>query len=218
MHARAISIVWLACSALAGCVGVRTPDAGKPLRLDAGEGVVFGRVRVFDRGIEIDPWTIEPKELWSEDPVIRFALFQIESGRKYLDAPVKAGGRFEWILPAGTYLLYHTPTVVPPYNEPLAAFQVRADSEAVDLGELELLVSVDRPLSEELATYTVSGVESSPPTEQSTQAFVRNHPGTTNVRSGAWTVDPALRELFEDWSKEACERVLARHGLHLATR
>jgi hypothetical protein len=58
----------LACSAsmLGGCLAVRTPEAGAPVRLAEGEGVVFGRLRVFDRGIETDPWKIELSEIVAE--------------------------------------------------------------------------------------------------------------------------------------------------------
>lgn len=205
----------IVAAALAGCLSVRTPEPGAPLRLAGDEGVVFGRLRAFDRGAPIDPWSIEPGEVWVEDPVIRLALLHVESGSKRPDVPVESGGRVAWILPEGTYLLYHTPSVDPPWNEPLAAFQVRAGPEAADLGELRLLLSVDRPLGAELATYSLVDVTSAPGTVESSRAFLDRHPGIASIRRCAWTVDPELRGLFADWSREACERVLARHGLRL---
>ena len=201
--------------ALGGCLGVRTPEVGEAPRLERGEGVVFGQLRAFDRGLPIDPWTIEPGELWSEDPVVEVALLHVESGRKRPDVPVAEAGRVEWILEEGTYLLYHTPSVDPPFNEPLAAFQVRAGPEPADLGELRLMLSVDRPLSAEVATYSLVDVEASPGTLETAGAFLARHPGSAAVRPSGWTIDPELRGLFANWSRAACELALARHGVHL---
>lgn len=206
----------LACCAsatLGGCLAIRTPEPGAPARARPGEGIVFGRIRVFDRGFELDPWKIELSEILVEKPVLRLALFQIESGRKRPDVPVEEGGRFEWILPSGTYLLYHTPAAESPYNEPLAAFQVAPGEDALDLGELELAISVDRPLSWELATYTLSGVEARAGRDKSDAWFLERHPGTGAVQHGAFVADDELQGLFTNWSREACARILARHGM-----
>jgi hypothetical protein len=179
----------------------------------AGEGIVFGRVRVFDRGNEITPWKREHTEILAEDPVIRLALFHVESGRKRPDVPVSEEGRFEWVLPAGTYLLYHTPSIEPRFNEPLAAFQVAGASDPVDLGDLRLAISVDRPLKWRLATYTLSSVETSARNAESTALFLQRHPGTNSVGQGGFVVDAELSGLFTNWSREACARILRRHGV-----
>jgi hypothetical protein len=185
------------------------------LRAEAGEGVVFGRIRVFDRGLEITPWKRELSEILAEDPVMDLALFQVESGRKRPDVPISADGGFIWILAPGTYLVYHTPSVDPPFNEPLAAFQVAPGPEPTNLGELRLLISADRPLSRELATYTLSDVGASPGSDESAAPFLRLHPGTTSVRQSAFVVDPELSGLFSNWSRERCARILARHGVRI---
>lgn len=198
------------------CLSVRSPESGARLEIAAGEALVFGRVRCFDRGHEFDPWTREVSEILVEKPVVKLALFQVETGKKRPDVPIETRGAFEWIVPAGTYLVYHTPTVDPPYNEPLAAFQVRAGEAPIDLGELWLDLSVDRALSAELATYTLIAVDARPATAESAAELARRHPGSSAARSGAWIVDPELRRLFENWSVEACARVLARHGVELA--
>jgi hypothetical protein len=205
----ACSIAALACA----CLAVRTPEAGAPASCSAGEGIVFGRVRVFELGYEIDPWKRELSEIIAEKPVIELALFHVDSGRKRPDVPIAAEGRFEWILPAGTYLVYHTPSVDPPCNEPLAAFQVADGSDPLDLGELRLSVSVDRPLSWELATYTLAGIDTREASAETNAWFRQRHPGTSSVRSGAFATDPELGGLFGNWSREQCARVLARHGL-----
>ena len=208
----------LACWAsafLGGCLAVRTPEPDAPVRVAAGEGTVFGGVRVFDRGHEITPWKREHIEILAEDPVIRLALFHVESGRKRPDVPISKEGRFEWILPAGTYLLYHTPSIEPPFNEPLAAFQVTRESDPVDLGELHLAISVDRALTRRLATYTLSNVQASAGNTSSAAQFLRRHPGTNRVRESAFVVDPELGGLFTNWSREACARILARHGMKI---
>jgi len=174
---------------------------------------VFGRVRVFESGRELSPWKVEPIEILLEDPVIRLALFHVDSGRKRPDAPLSPEGRFEWILPAGTYLLYHTPSIEPPFNEPLAAFQVGPGSGPVDLGELRLKVSVDRRLSWRLATYTVLTAEAHAGDAEDVALFLRRHPRSSAVQHAALAVDPELGGLFTNWSREACARVLARHGI-----
>jgi hypothetical protein len=205
-------VVLLSC----GCLSVRVPEAGDPVRLETGERLVCGRVRLFDRGTEFDPWTVRLGEILAEEPVVRFALFQVESGRKRPNVPVARQGRFEWILPAGTYLIYHTPTVTPPFNEPLAAFQIQRGSDPVDLGELLINVSVDRPLSRDVATYTLLSVEARPSTPETALDLARCHPGTGTVQTGALVVDPELGGLFANWSREACARILARHGLDIS--
>lgn len=198
-----------------GCLAVRTPEPGTPVRLAAGEGIVFGRVRVFENGYEITPWKRELIEILLEDPVIRLALFNVDSGRKRPDVPIATDGGFEWILPAGTYLLYHTPSIDPPFNEPLAAFQVAPGSEPIDLGELRLEIAVERRLSSQLATYTLSGVETRAGDSETAASFRRRHPGTRSVRNGAFIADPQLSGLFRNWSREACARILARHGVNI---
>ena len=207
-----------AVALLGGCIPVRVPGADEIEPATGNEAVVIGRVRTFDRGIEIDPWVVDPSELAAEEPVVRLALFEVESGRRRLYPPMGGGGRFAWILPAGTYLLYHTPSVEPPFNEPLAAFQVDAGPAPLDLGELDVLLSVDRPLSWELATYTLLNVRASPPTPESAAWFLEGHPGTLPVRQGAFVVDPELYGLFTHWSRSACARILARHGVELRAR
>lgn len=213
-------IAWIcalcATALLAACLSVRTPSAGAPVQLAAGEGVVFGRVRTFDRGHEITPWKREVFEILAEDPEVELALFHVESGRKRPDVPISSDGRFEWVLPAGTYLLYHTPSIDPPFNEPLAAFQVEPGPEATDLGELDLAISVDRPLSSSLATYTLLGTSARAGDDESAASFRRRHPGSSDVRQVAFVVDPDLGALFSNWSREECARILARHGLRLS--
>jgi hypothetical protein len=208
----------LACWAsvlLGGCLAVRTPEPGAPVRAAAGEAIVFGRVRVFELGHELTPWKREHTEILAEDPVIRLALFHVESERKRPDVPISAEGRFAWILPAGTYLLYHTPSIEPPFNEPLAAFQVTSGPDPVDLGELRLAISVDRPLSWRLATYTLLNVAASAGSGETAASFLRLHPGTNPVRQGAFVVDPELGGLFTNWSRRACARILVRHGVEM---
>jgi hypothetical protein len=211
---RSLAFAGLGLALLAGCLSVATPKAGAPARPTAAEGIVFGRVRVFDRGQEITPWKVELAEILAEDPILRLALFNVERERRR-PAPISPEGRFGWILPSGTYLIYHTPSIDPPFNEPLAAFQVAGGSGAVDLGELHLAVSVDRPLSWSLASYTLSRVEALAAHAGSADWFLKDHPGTSDVRRGAFVVDPELGGLFTRWSPEACARILARHGIDM---
>ena len=199
----------------AGCMTVQTPEPGIPVRLAEGEGIVFGQLRVFDRGIEFNEWKLEPGEINAEKPRMRLSLFHVESGRKAIDLTIPSDGRFEWIIPAGTYLLYHTPSIEPPYNEVLAAFQVSADSDPVDLGVLLLNISVDRPLSMDLATYSLLGVDELPPSAESAAWFRARHPDVTSIQPGVFIVDPALHRLFSNYSRAACARILSRHGIEI---
>jgi len=195
---------------------MRVPAPGAPVQVAPGEAAVFGRIRVFDREDEITPWQRDLDEIVLEDPIIRLALFEVESGRRHIDVPVSPDGRFEWIVPAGTYLLYHTPSVEPPYNEPLAAFQVSAGPDPVDLGELLVGISVDRPLfSNELATYTLSNVDAAQGNADTAAAFEQLHPGTSQIRQGTFIVDPELGRLFAHYSPEDAARILARHGVEI---
>jgi hypothetical protein len=175
--------------------------------------MVLGRVRVFEGGYELTPWRLELAEILAEDPIINLALFDIESGRNRLRVPISAEGEFEWILPAGVYLLYHTPSIEPPYNEPIAAFEVPQQALPVDLGELYLDISISRPLSWETSTYTLLSVAAAVPTGDNGASFSSRHPGTDQIQEGRFVVDPELAGLFTDWSRAECERILARHGL-----
>jgi len=216
-----IEIIFLACCTsvlLTGCLAVKTPEAGAPVHLADGEGIVFGQIRIFDRGNEITPWERDLAEIFAEDPVIRLALFQVESGRKRPNVPISAKGRFEWILPMGTYLLYHTPSIDPPLNEPFAAFRVSDGSGPIDLGELHIFISVDRPLGSELATYTLLDVETFAANDKTAGWFLHEHPGTHLQHRANFVVDPALRDLFRNWSREACERILSKHGMIIDNR
>jgi len=204
-----------AATLLAGCLTVRTPGRGEAPDPGPGEGIVIGRLRVFEHGLELTPWKRELDEILWEDPVIRLALLHVDSGRKRPDVPLSDEGRFAWILPAGTYLLYHTPSVDPPFNEGIAAFQVSAGSDPIDLGELHLAIAVFRPLSWELASYTLSHAEACAGSDEGVASFRRLHPGAYTVRKGSFVVDPDLSGLLSDWSREFCARILARHGLEL---
>jgi hypothetical protein len=61
----------------------------------------------------------------------------------------------------------------------------------------------------------MSGVEARPGNDESAAPFLRNHPGTTSVQSGDFIVDRELSGLFANWSRDACARILARHGVDL---
>jgi hypothetical protein len=214
MRSSLVPAFW-ASTLLSGCLALRTPEPGAPIRVEAGEGLVFGRVRAFELGCEITPWKRESIEVLTEDPDIRLALFHVESGHKRPNVPIAADGSFEWILPTGTYLLYHTPSIEPALNEPLAAFQSEPGSNPVDLGEIALAISIARSLSSTLATYTVLSVEARAGNSESAAAFLQRHPGSGSVREGAVVIDPELGGLFTNWSRAACARILGRHGMKL---
>ena len=77
------------------------------------------------------------------------------------------------------------------------------------------MISVDRPLSWELATYTLADVRARAANAGSSAWFMQRHPGTSTDEHGAYVVDHDLSGLFDDYSREACARILARHGVEL---
>jgi hypothetical protein len=211
----ALACAGFAAMLLASCLALRTPEVGEPIALAVDEALVIGQVRVFEQGRELHPWKLEGVELLLADPELKLSLFQVESGRKHPYVPLESDGRFEWIVPAGTYLIYHTPSVDPPFNEPLTAFQVRAGAEPVDLGELRLDITVERSRLGECSGYDVVSVDAAPREPDAALAQLSRHPGTHSIRPGTLVVDPALRGLFANWSREACAQVLASHGIEL---
>lgn len=176
---------------------------------------MLGRVRVLENDVELHPWRVELADLLAEDPEIRLALFRIEADERKPHVPLDGEGRFAWILPTGTYLIYHTPSIDPPSNEPLAAFQLSAGSVVLDVGELVLHVLVDHPIGSGQASYEVVGVDARPAAPETAHWFLATRPEPVEIQPGVLLVDPRLGRLFDDWSVEACARVLEPRGVQL---
>lgn len=176
---------------------------------------MIGRVRVFEQGRERRPWHLEGIELVLPDPDLRLSLFQVESGRERPVVGIDGDGWFGWILPAGTYLVFHALSVDPPFNEPLAAFQLAAGPDPVDLGELRLDLSVDRPGPGATASCQVLDATAQAGESAAVEARLAQHPGAGTCRRGSLVVDAGLRGLFSNWSRQACARLLAQHGIEL---
>jgi hypothetical protein len=129
----------------AACVSVRALEPNETLRLEPGEALVFGRIRVFENGRELTPWNADLLEelIAPADPEIHLALFRVESEERALYPMIGADGWFTW---------------VPVRHDVLCAFQALAGSEAQYLGELELQVEVERDADLEACGYEIGAV------------------------------------------------------------
>jgi len=78
-----------------------------------------------------------------------------------------------------------------------------------------VVVSVDRPPTSSRATYTLLNVEARAENAETAASFLSRHPGSNPIRRGAFIVDPELGGLFTNWSRAACARILARHGVQI---
>lgn len=197
--------------ALASCSQVGRVRRGAPVPDDPGATLVFGRVRILEgeRSIVPPPSTVMEQVFGGDSPIVRLSLFQVETGRKWVFVPYDEKGNFEWMLPRGTYLVYHAIAGTPSVVEALAAFQAKPGVRALYAGTLRL--DIDAHGGE----YSVNGVDTLDEFEGAWDHLLRHHPteGLTAARSPMVT-DPALTGVFTNWKKERCLAILARHGLH----
>ena len=209
----------LAPALLTACVSVRALEPHEPVRLESGMAMAFGRVRVFEGERELTPWNADLAEeiVQPGDPEVRLALFRVESEERALYPVLQRDGWFAWSLPAGTWLVYRSSSPEEPiWHDVLGAFQVRAESGAQYVGELELDVSVsyDRYLA--ATGYTVLSTEARGD-PQAARAFLEQRYPTIGCEwvEHRFVTAPELRSLFDDWKRERAERVLAELGLEL---
>lgn len=204
----------LACAIASGCVAVRSPRAGEPIDLAADEVLVFGRLRVADRGVELFPPQIDFDPLSQRGQVdFRPSLFQVETGKRALRPALEPDGTFWWILPRGTYLLFHTPPGTLLRNEVLAGFQIQAPTRAVYVGILDLDITSD-PHSGPPAEYSIARLGIGDEFASAAAVLRRRHSSFDATPAKALLFDdPEFPSLFDDYSESRCARILARHGL-----
>jgi hypothetical protein len=215
---RTIIAVSLLALAAAACLQVRYPEPGRPVGTAEGAALAFGRIAVFDRGYEIELWNSDLRaDLFApEKPVIRLSLFHIEANRRAIDVRVEPDGSFFWILPTGTYLIYHSRVDRQPPNEPLSAFQVPSAMRAVYVGTLEMHIESDYIKETGRQDYDLVDIGVKDEFERAKQGLAARYPDIiAQPERKPMITDPLLRDLFRDYSKRACEKVLHQHGLQL---
>jgi hypothetical protein len=193
----------------------------EPVRLERGEAMAFGRVRVFEGARELTPWNVDLGEeiVQPGDPDVRLALFRVESEERALYPSLQEDGWFAWSLPPGTWLVYRSSEGEPIWHDVLGAFRVHAGNDAQYVGELVLEVSVayDRHLSAEGYAVLAAEVRTDPP---AARAFLEQRYPTIALDPDArpFVTAPELRGLFDDWRRERAVRVLAALGLEVLPR
>jgi hypothetical protein len=205
----------LALTLLAGCMTVEVPRPGEALHLDKDHVLVYGRMTASDHGRPIVP---KPPPIFEavsgvDDPRVRLSLFHVENGEKAVFPEVADDGTFWWILPRGTYLVFHTPPGPFEHNEVLAAFQTPPDADAVCVGTLALEVQGD-PGTGGFVPYLVSNVDTLDDYDANGTALLARHPDFAGrLAIAAMVADPDLAFLFADYSRARCEKILARHAI-----
>lgn len=140
---------------LAGCLSVVSPRPGRPVEVQAGKALVFGRIRVtspdYDR--EFLAFSRDPLEnVIPPAPVFNLELRELRPPggavkyRTKLSPEVAGDGSFHWVLAEGDYVLASNPR---PFGSPrfdtsettvLARFKVPAGPKTVYVGHLEIVV------------------------------------------------------------------------------
>lgn len=200
---------------LAGCMSVQVPRPGEAIHLDPDHVLVYGRMTVSDHGRPIVPRPSPIFEAISgvDDPRVRLSLFHVENGEKAVFPEVGDDGTFWWILPRGTYLVFHTPPGPLEHNEVLAAFQTPPDADGVCVGALVLDVQGD-PGTGGFVPYLVANVDTVDDCDAEQTALLARHPGFAGRLGKAVLVaDTEFSSLFADYSRARCEKILARHAI-----
>jgi hypothetical protein len=206
---------------LFACLHVKYPSPGEPIDTEENEALVFGKVKVIDRGYEINPWSFDLVEALSsvEKPEIKLSLFLIEANQRGIYVIIEPDGSFYWIVPRGTYLIYHSRIGQQPVNEPLAAFQVTDDAHAVYLGTMAMHIESSYNRESERQEYEVTNVRIEDEFDKANKGMIFRYPDFVGTMVKKLMVhDSELRSLFQDYSQRKCGKILSRHDLHLMMR
>jgi hypothetical protein len=151
-------------------------------------------------------------------PNVDLSIFWVEAGARGFSVTIEGDGHFYWIVPRGTYLIYHTYLDPLPNNEAFAAFQVPAQGDAVYAGNLIVHVESEYESSSEEIGFHVIEVEIEDAFEEELKIFHKRHPGLpVEVTKVLARYDPFFLNLFNDYDRYQCEKILNRNGLSLLT-
>jgi hypothetical protein len=197
---------------------LKYPRPGEVIELTETDGLVFGKIKVIDNGYEITPWKLDIMELFLEEPDIKLSIFRIESKQRGAFVKIEQDGDFYWIIPRGTYLLYHTRVdQLLSANEPITAFQVPFDSDIIYLGTLTMYIESSYDSDSHKQEYSVETIKILDDFGEAKQDLINRYPDSSKktISKHLMVYEPAIRNLFWNYSRSECEKVLSHHGLHL---
>lgn len=195
--------------ALAACFAPRTLGPGEAARLEPGECLVLGRLRVVFAGLDVSRPAHDLAEalVVAQAPLVKLSLFHVERSKRALYVPLESDGTFGWVLPQGSYLVYVTPPGPPAHNVVVAAFRVPPGVPCLDVGCLVLGIapggSDGGPEDYAVLAARVEAASAPRALPPDLEGEPRREPMFT---------DAELFGLFDDYSRARCERILARHG------
>jgi hypothetical protein len=213
-----VALLILAVFVFPGCVMLKYPEPGEPLGKLGDRALVFGKIKVKERGKEFKPWSSNLLDVLATfgKPNVDLSIFWVEAGARGFSVTIEGDGHFYWIVPRGTYLIYHTYLDPLPNNEAFAAFQVPAQGDAVYAGNLIVHVESEYESSSEEIGFHVIEVEIEDAFEEELKIFHRRHPGLpVEVTKVLARYDPFFLNLFNDYDRYQCEKILNRNGLSL---
>ncbi|HPC74565.1 MAG TPA: hypothetical protein P5551_05970 [Syntrophales bacterium] len=216
---------WVVLSILAlfiftACVWLRYPEPGEPLGKLGDRALVFGKIQVRERGREFKPWSYNLLDFIAAfgKPNVDLSIFWVEAGARGFSVTVEGDGHFYWIIPRGTYLMYHTYLDPFPNNEAFAAFQVPARGDAVYIGTLIMHIESEYESSSREIGFRVLEVEIADDFSEELYIFRKRHPGLqVDVTDLPAKYDPLLLNVFKDYDRYRCEKILKQNGLSLLT-
>lgn len=220
MRKTGIVLLILTVFVLPACVWLRYPEPGEPLGKLGDRAVVFGKIQVKERGKEFRPWSRNLLDVLANfgKPDIDLSIFWVEPGARGYSVTIEGDGHFYWIIPRGTYLLYHTYLDPLPHNEAFAAFQVPERGDAIYAGTLIVHIETDYGSSSQEIGFRVLEVEIEDDFDREVQIFRKRHPGlSVEVTKILARYDPQFLNVFKDYDRYQVERVLEQNGLSLLT-
>jgi hypothetical protein len=218
MRKTGLILLVLAVVVFAGCVLLRYPEPGEPLGKLGDRALVYGKIKVKEGRKEFKPWSSNLLDVLAAfgKPNVDFSIFWVEAGARGFSVTIEGDGHFYWIIPRGTYLLYHTYLDPLPNNEAFAAFQVPARGDAVYAGTLIVHVESEYESSSDEIGFRVTGVEIEDAYEEELKILRKRHPGLAlDVTKILARYDPVFPSLFKDYDRYQCEKILNRSGLSL---
>lgn len=194
---------------LAACFSPRALSPGEAARLQPGECLVLGRLRVLFAGVDVSRPARDLAEalIAAEAPPVKLSLFRVERSKRAPYVPIdEQDGTFAWVLAEGSYLVYVTPPGPPAHNVVVAAFRVPPEVSCLDIGCLVLGIAPGEADGGP-ADYAVLAAR----VEEERVPRALPPDLADPPRRGLLFTDAEFFVLFDDYSRARCERILARH-------